>query len=266
MHTPTVLTIAGFDPYGGAGIQADIKTVHALGGYALSATTALTAQNSQGVGMVEAVSSKVLYEQLARLLDDIRPDAVKIGMLANAELIGVVVDALKRYELGKIVLDPVLVSSSGRRLLEEDAVDILVQRLFPLCTVITPNIPEINMLLESSYKGLKTETLHMANAFFKLGADSVLIKGGHSMEEEAVDCLVDPSGIHCFSSPRVETTHTHGTGCVLSSAIATHLAHKQSLKESVEGAKAFLYDKLLHAESLHLPYRNEKREGKEPIF
>ena len=266
MHTPTVLTIAGFDPYGGAGIQIDTKTIHALGGYALSAVTAVTAQNSQGVFGVEAVSAKMLHQQLTTLLDDIHVDALKIGMLANASLIDVVADVIKRYKLTNVVLDTVLVSSSGRALLEPDAVEKMVMKLFPLCRLITPNLDETNALLHTHFQGSAAEVPKMAEGLFGLGARNILLKGGHTIEKDAVDCLVELSSITRFSTPRVETTHTHGTGCMLSSAIATHLAQGKALAESVKHAKQFLYEKMRHASSLKLQYLAENSERKGPIF
>ncbi len=265
-HTPTVLAIGGFDPYGGAGTLIDTKTIHALGGYALSAITAITAQNSQGVAAVETVSASLLRTQLSVLLNDIRVDAVKIGMLGDASLVHVVADIIKQYELPNVVLDPVLVSSSGRRLLEPEAVEVMVHRLFPLCRLITPNLHETNTLLGTVYRGEMKDVLAMANGLFEMGANAVLLKGGHSIEEEAVDCLVDPSGMHSISTPRVGTIHTHGTGCLLSSAIATHLAQGISLKSSVEGAKNFLYDRLGHADTLSLNYREKNVPRSEAIF
>ena len=265
-RTPTILTIAGFDPYGGAGIQIDSKTIHALGAYALTATTAITAQNSQGVFAVEAVSPKMLHLQLHTLLKDIKVDAVKIGMLANARLIEVMVEVLKTYKFSNVVLDPVMVSSSGKPLLEPDAVEVMVHDLFPLCSLITPNLIETNILLGTNYQGNKEESLAMAEGLFTLGAQAVLLKGGHSCEEDAVDCLVDTEGLTCFSTPRVETTHTHGTGCILSSAIATQLAKNMSLKTSVEDAKNFLYKKLITSDTLHLTYVSPSETKKEPIF
>ena len=265
-RTPTVLTIAGFDPYGGAGIQIDSKTIHALGGYAFSVTTAITAQNSQGVTAVEAVSPEIFQRQLETLLEDVKVDAVKIGMLANAALIDVLVDLLKRHELSNIVLDPVLLSTSGKALLEKDAIAVMVQRLFPLCRLITPNLDETNMLLGTDYDGKMSQSVAMGKGLFKLGADAVLLKGGHTSEAEAVDCLVEPSGVACFSTPRVETTHTHGTGCLLSSAIATHLAQKFTLKSSIELSKQFLYEKLQASSDLQLAYHSKHVSKKEPIF
>lgn len=265
-HTPTVLTIAGFDPYGGAGVQIDTKTIHTLGGYALSATTAVTAQNSQGVTAVEPVSAKMLDLQLRTLLDDVKVDAVKIGMLANASLVEVVVNVLKVYELPNIVLDPVMISSSGKRLLEPDAVEVMVQRLFPLCRLITPNLMETNAFLGTNFKGKMQESMVMGKGLFELGADAVLLKGGHGIDKEAVDCLVEPSGVACFSTPRVETGHTHGTGCLLSSAITIHLAQHMTLKTSIQGAKNFLYEKLKASSFLKLRYVTSEDERNEPIF
>jgi hydroxymethylpyrimidine/phosphomethylpyrimidine kinase len=266
MHTPTVLTIAGFDPYGGAGIQIDTKTIHALGGYALSTATAITAQNSQGVSGMEAVSPHMLHQQLTTLLDDIEVDAVKIGMLVNSELIEVVADILKRYHLKNVVLDPVLVSSSGTRLLEADAVDVMVMKLFPLCRLITPNLPETNQILGSDFKGSAKEVPQMAEGLFSMGARNILLKGGHTQEKDAVDCLVEPSSITRFSTPRLDTSHTHGTGCLLSSAIATHLAKGEDLASSVKQAKNFLFEKMQHASSLQLKYKKLDSIKKEPIF
>ncbi|MCF6207117.1 MAG: bifunctional hydroxymethylpyrimidine kinase/phosphomethylpyrimidine kinase [Sulfurovum sp.] len=265
-HTPTVLTIAGFDPYGGAGIQIDTKTIHALGGYALSAITAVTAQNSRGVAAVEAVSAQTLRKQLCTLLDDIAVDAVKIGMLVNAELIEVVSDVIRQYRLKNVVLDTVLVSSSGTRLLETEAIETMIVKLFPLCRLITPNLHETNTLLQADFEGSAKEVPRMAEGLFSLGARNILLKGGHTIEPEAVDCLVSLSSITRFSTPRVDTTHTHGTGCLLSSAIATSLAKGESLAESVKQAKHFLYEKLQDSDKLVLRYHGPDRTQKEPIF
>ena len=266
--TPTVLTIAGSDPYGGAGVQIDCKTIHTLGGYGFSVITALTAQNSIGVNAVQSTSDKMFRQQLETLLKDVKPDAVKIGMLVNKELIEIVIEMIKRYELKNIVLDTVLVSSSGKKLLNEDAIEIMVEELFPLVDIITPNIPEINTFLESNYAGEGDEVEKIANDFIKLGVNSVLIKGGHSSnQKEAIDYLVSKDlKVHTFTTPRVSTTHTHGTGCLLSSAIATNLALGFDLPESVEKAKYFLYEKLQHSTTLNLHYTDEKQERREAIF
>ena len=265
-HTPTVLAIGGFDPYGGAGTLIDTKTIHALGGYALCVVTAVTAQNSQGVTRVEAVSPQMLRAQLETLLDEIEVDAVKIGMLANASLIEVVADVLKQNRLTNIVLDPILVSSSGKRLLEEEAIEVMVVKLFPLCRLITPNLDETNALLQTDFGGSAKEIPKMAEGLFSMGARSILLKGGHTIEEDAADILVELSNMTRFATPRVTTTHTHGTGCLLSSAIATFLARGDSLTESVKQAKHFLYEKLEASSSLQLRYHTDAEERKEPIF
>ncbi len=266
--TPTVLTIAGSDPYGGAGIQIDCKTIHALGGYAFSVITALTAQNSRGVNAVQSTSHEMFRQQLETLLDDVKPDAVKIGMLANKELLEIVIEMIKRYELKNIVLDTVLVSSSGKKLLNEDAIEVMVENLFPLVDIITPNIPELNTFLESDYVGEENEVEKISKELIVLGANAVLIKGGHSNDQKnAIDYLVSKDlKVYTFTTPRVSTTHTHGTGCLLSSAIATNLALGFDLPESVEKAKYFLYEKLQHSTILNFNYTDEKQERRESIF
>jgi len=267
--TPTVLTIAGSDTYGGAGLQIDIKTIHKLGGYALSAPTALTSQNSTGVKDVFAVPPEVFEKQLNVLLEDIKVDAVKIGMLANAEIIDVLVRTIDKYALKNIVLDTVLVSSSGKDLLKPDAIDLMKNELFPRVDLITPNIPEVHSLLkETFYTGQKEKVKSIAEEFFDLCVNAVLLKGGHSEEPNSViDYLVQkPDIITAHTSKRVETTHTHGTGCLLSSAIATHLALGNTLEKSVSLSKKFIYDSLCAASKLHLNYKNDHLERKEPIF
>ena len=266
--TPTVLTIAGSDPYGGAGIQVDSKVIHALGGYAFSVPTALTAQSSQGVSAVQSTSPEIFRMQLETLLEDVKVDAVKIGMLANAEIISIVVEIIDKYDLENIVLDTVLVSSSGKMLLEPSAIDIMVKELFPRVDLITPNLPEVNILLDTSYLGKRDEVTDIANAFFEKGVKAVLIKGGHSLDKnEATDYLVTSSlAENSFTTPRVKTTHTHGTGCFLSSAIATGLAKGETLDMSVSLAKDFLYKRL--NESLHIQfnYKDTKVTHKEPLL
>ena len=267
-YTPTVLTIAGSDPYGGAGVQIDSKTIHALGGYAFSVTTALTAQNSTGVKAVMATSKAMFKAQLEGILDDVYVDAVKIGMLANAEIIEIVADAIQKYKLQNIVLDTVLVSSSGKMLLEEDAIELMVRKLFPHVTLITPNLPEVNRLLGTDYKGCEEEVKAIAEAFFDLGVKTVLIKGGHSRDREnATDYLVQKAfELSTFTTPRITTTHTHGTGCLLSSAIATSLAHGETLEKSVKDAKAFLYKRLHTSSSIRFRYINKNDTRKEPLI
>jgi len=267
-HTPTVLSIAGSDPYGGAGIQADLKSIHALGGYALTCITALTAQNSQGVAHVVATSSDTLNHQLDTLLQDIKVDAVKIGMLANAELINVVADKITQYSLKNIVLDTVLISSSGHPLLEESAIDCLIERLFPEASIITPNLPEINYLLGTHFHGITQEMDAIREAFFKLGAQAIVAKGGHGSESDlATDVLLQSNYPPMpFSSPRIQTSHTHGTGCSFSSAIATFLAQGQDLACAVQQAKYQMHQWFTQSESLQLQYQSNLTHRKEPLL
>jgi len=265
--TPTVLTIAGSDPYGGAGIQIDSKVIHALGGYAFTVTTALTAQSSSGVTAVQSTDPEIFRQQLETLLDDLKVDAVKIGMLANVELINIVVEVIDKYSLKNIVLDTVLVSSSGKILLETDAINLMVKELFPRVDLITPNLPEINTLLNTSYMGKKDEAREIAEAFFEKGVTAVLVKGGHGLERDtATDYLVTESGMYEFSTARVQTTHTHGTGCFLSSAIAVSLAKGETLDTSVSLAKDFLYERLNASLALCFDYINVSETRKEPLI
>ena len=267
-YIPTVLSIAGSDSYGGAGIQVDSKTIHALGGYAFTCITALTAQNSTGVKAVNSTSQEMFKEQLESILDDINVDAVKIGMLANAEIISVLVDIIDKYKLKNIILDTVLVSSSGKALLEPYAVNIMIKELFPRVDLITPNIPEVNTLLDTNYSGNEDEIEAMAKGLFVLGAKAVLIKGGHSQDNQnATDYLVEQNfKILPFTTTRLHTTHTHGTGCVLSSAVATHLAKGDILVKSVELSKAFLYKALRTAPIINFKYIEENDTRKEPLL
>ena len=266
-YTPTVLTIAGSDPYAGAGIQIDCKTIHALGGYAFSVITALTAQSSQGIKAVQSADPTIFRQQLETLLDDVKPDAVKIGMLANTEIISVVVDIIDKYVLKNIVLDTVLVSSSGKILLEHNAIELMVKELFPRVDLITPNLPEINSFLSASYVGKEDEVKEIAEAFFDKGVKAVLVKGGHSLDkDQAIDYLVTESEMYTSSTERVQTTHTHGTGCFLSSAIATGLAKGETLDTSVSIAKDFLYERLNASSDLCFNYLNVSDTRKEPLI
>lgn len=234
----TALTIAGSDPSGGAGIQADIKTMQANSVYAMSVITALTAQNTQGVAGVFEVTPDFLEKQLDCVFTDIYPDAVKIGMLSNAALIEVIADKLTEYQAKDIVVDPVMVSTSGSKLLSEDAVKVLVQRVFPMAAVVTPNIPEAEFL-----SGMEIHTMQdMEYAAGKIGLEfgcNVLLKGGHAVQG-ANDVLWQPDHIRWFETERIDNPNTHGTGCTLSSAIASYLARGESLEIAVEKAKEYL--------------------------
>lgn len=267
--TPTVLTIAGSDPYGGAGIQIDCKTIHSLGGYAFSVISAITAQNSLGVKLVHFTPKEVFKAQLETILEDVKIDAVKIGMLGTLDNIKIVIEMIKKYQLKNIVLDTVLVSTSGKQLLETKAIEVMKKELFPLVDLITPNIPEINIFLKDSYEGKSSEVETISQKFFNLGVKAVLIKGGHSLDENmATDYLVQKklSSFLSYSKDRVKTSHTHGTGCLLSSGIATYLALGYNSEESVRLSKDFLYIKLLASDKLIFNYFLKNFKRKEPIL
>ena len=234
----TALSIAGSDSSGGAGLQADIKTMTMNGVYAMTAVTALTAQNTTGVRAIEEVSPGFLSQQIDAVFEDIRPDAVKIGMVASAELIHVIAERLRYYDAKHVVVDPVMVATSGSSLLRNDAVDAMMKELFPLATVITPNIPEAEVL-----SGLKIEgTDDMMKAAEQIGRNcgcAVLLKGGHSIND-ANDLLYADGRFQWFYGKRIDNPNTHGTGCTLSSAIASNLAKGFSLADSVQRAKDYI--------------------------
>ncbi len=236
----TALTIAGSDSSGGAGIQADIKTMTMNGVYAMSAVTALTAQNTTGVTGIMEVSPEFLAKQMDAVFEDIFPDAVKIGMVSSSALIEVIAERLKFYGAKNIVLDPVMVSTSGARLIEEEAVEVLKKCLLPLADVITPNIPETEILTDMTIKDEKS----MEKAAQELSARyqcAALVKGGHRIND-ANDILFAADGKEpmWFFGKRIDNPNTHGTGCTLSSAIAANLANQMTLKDAVRGAKEYL--------------------------
>ncbi len=235
-----VLTIAGSDSGGGAGIQADLKTFAALGCYGMSAITALTAQNTVGVQAIHAVPPEFLRAQLASVLDDIGVDAVKIGMLHTPEVVRTVAWAIDHYGLRRVVLDPVMVATSGDRLIAEETVDVLVRELFPRASVVTPNLDEAALLIGRPIEG--AQALEDAGrALLAMGARAVLVKGGHLPGDEVVDLLVQPEQAPLrLASPRIASRNVHGTGCTLSSAIAAHLAQGFDLGEAVKRARAYI--------------------------
>lgn len=233
-----VLTIAGSDCSGGAGIQADIKTITAHKMYAMSAVTALTAQNTTGVyGILEA-TPQFVAQQLDCIFTDIRPDAVKIGMVSNAEIIAVIAQKLREYDAKNIVIDPVMVSTSGGKLLTDGASDALITELLPLGTVVTPNIPEAEALSGIEIRS-RNNMVSAAALISDIVKGDILIKGGH-LESSADDLLYMGGSCRWFTSERVDNPNTHGTGCTLSSAIACNLAAGLPLEISVEKAKAYL--------------------------
>jgi hydroxymethylpyrimidine/phosphomethylpyrimidine kinase len=255
---PVALTIAGSDPSGGAGIQADLKTFSALGVYGTSVVTALTAQNTRGVTGVHVVPTEFVTEQLETLVADVRLDAIKIGMLANADIVAAVGDFLQNHDfVDCVVLDPVMVATSGDRLLDDDAVLAMLE-LMPLASIITPNIPEAAALLNTRpARNLPDMRLH-AMALQELGAPRVLIKGGHHDDGlEAVDLLLDIDGEVLLRAPRVDTVNTHGTGCTLSSALAALRPQRDTWLEAALDAKAWLTAALVAADVLEISHSPE---------
>lgn len=242
MKIKTALTIAGSDCSGGAGIQADLKTMTMHGVYAMSVITALTAQNTTGVRAIQEVTPDFLQQQMDAVFEDIAPDAVKIGMVSSSELIQVIADRLRYYRAENIIVDPVMVSTSGSSLLKPDAVETLKDVLLPLSTLITPNIPEARilsgMLIDS-----KDDMERAAKAIGDMYNCSVLVKGGHSISD-ANDILYSEGTMQWFAGMRIDNPNTHGTGCTLSSAIASNLAKGFSLTEAVQRAKDYISEAL----------------------
>ncbi len=238
MKMHTALTIAGSDCSGGAGIQADLKTMTLNGVFAMSAITALTAQNTTGVTGISEVEPSFLAQQIEMIFDDIRPDAVKIGMVSSVELIKVIANQLVKYEATNIVVDPVMVATSGSALLENDAVSTLKSELLPLATIVTPNIPEAEIL-----SGMKIENeddmVKAAKQIYDNLGCAVLVKGGHNIND-ANDLLYADDMLHWFYGKRIDNPNTHGTGCTLSSAIAANLAKGYSLTDSISRAKDYI--------------------------
>ena len=235
----TALTIAGSDSSGGAGIQADIKTMTCNGVYAMSAITALTAQNTTGVQGIFEVTPEFLALQISTIFDDIRPDAVKIGMVSSPALIDAIAEQLVYYKAENIVVDPVMVATSGAKLISDGAVEKLKTKLLPLAVLVTPNIPEAEILAEMQIKSA-AEMEKAAKAIAQKYGCSVLLKGGHSTND-ANDFLFDKSGNSLwFNGTRIDNPNTHGTGCTLSSAIAANLAKGCTLEQSVKNAKDYI--------------------------
>lgn len=238
--TGRVLIIAGSDSGGGAGIQADIKATTCLGGFAMTAITALTAQNTRGVFGIHAVPEAFVREQIRVVMDDLGADCIKIGMLATAAIIDTVAGALEDFAPGvPLVLDPVMVAKGGHRLLEEDAVAALKARLLPRATVVTPNLPEAAVLTS---RDLVTEAdmEDAVDALRALAAEAVLLKGGHLEGDDLLDLLIGPDGVTRYRGRRLDTAHTHGTGCTLASAIATGIAQGLDLPTAVGRARDYV--------------------------
>ena len=228
-----ILIIAGSDSSGGAGIQADIKTVTALGGYALTAVTAVTVQNTKGVSAVVPIKPKEIAKQILFTCKDIKPNGIKIGMLHSSQVIKSVANALKKVKTSKIVVDPVMVAKGGARLINKSAIKTLKNKLIKKAYLITPNIPEAEVLTKTKIKTLE-DMIHAANILLKFGVKNVLLKGGHRQSKYMEDILLNKKEIKIFKNKRIKTRNTHGTGCTLSSAIATFLSCGKPLKKSCE--------------------------------
>jgi hydroxymethylpyrimidine/phosphomethylpyrimidine kinase len=240
MTTPVALTIAGSDSSGGAGIQADLKTFAALGVYGASAITALTAQNTRGVTGIHPVPPQFVVEQIDAVFGDLAVGAVKIGMVAQLAVIEAIVSSLKRWSPKHIVLDPVMVATSGDRLLNLGAVEALRRELIPIASIVTPNLPEAAALLDEAVATDAAAIERQGKRLLAMGCPAVLIKGGHGEGSESVDYLVRADGVIALRAPRVATKNTHGTGCSLSSAIAAGLAKGEPLESAVRNAKVFV--------------------------
>jgi hydroxymethylpyrimidine/phosphomethylpyrimidine kinase len=242
------MTIAGSDSGGGAGIQADLKTFQALGVYGTSALTAITAQNTLGVRAVHEIPTDVVAAQIDAVVEDIGVDAAKTGMLSSAEIIGMVADRVKHWRIERLVVDPVMVAKSGDRLLREDAVQALIRDLLPLALVITPNLPEAEVLVGRPLAS-EDDIREAARDILQLGPRAVVIKGGHR-SGDATDLLFDGQNVHEFSSERIDTPNTHGTGCTFSAAIAAELARGAHLVDAVAAAKHYLTEAIRRAAPL----------------
>jgi len=237
---PRVLSIAGSDSGGGAGIQADLKTIGALGCFGMTAITALTAQNTLGVRAIHAVPLQMLTDQIDAVVEDIGVDAVKIGMLHSADTVRTVAGALVRHGLGKVVLDPVMIATSGAKLIDDAAIEVLVRELFPLAVLVTPNLDEAALLAGHPLQG-EADMEAAARQLLERGADAVLVKGGHLAGDTVSDLLLARGAPPLWMrAPRIASGNTHGTGCTLSSAIASHLALGADLGEAVQRARTFV--------------------------
>lgn len=239
---PSVLTIAGFDGSGGAGIQADIKTFSALGCYATSVLTALPVQNTQGVRKIYPVSMEAVADQLEAVLDDIFPKAIKIGMVHTSQLVEVIINTLKKYPKVPIVFDPVMVATSGHRLIEEETVTTIIEKLFPIADIITPNMDEAAILA-----GIEVKTLHEMLAagekILKYGCKNILLKGGHQETSRITSLLISENQeVISYETEKFITDNTHGSGCTLSSAVAAYMARGENLKDAVAKAQQYVFE------------------------
>lgn len=253
LSTPIVLTIAGSDSGGGAGIQADIKAMSATGSFACSVITAITSQNTQGVSAIFPIPLDHVASQLDAVFSDLNVVAVKVGMLADSNIIKVVADKIKQYQPKHLVIDPVMVATSGDLLLEQSAISTLKEALIPLADIITPNLPEGAALTGKPVPESEADMQDMVEELRALGAKAVLLKGGHlEQDENSNDLLILPASTALISAKRFPTKNTHGTGCTLSSAIASYLAQGNELTQSVELGKRYISEAIAHADQLNV--------------
>lgn len=255
-QTPITLSIAGSDSGGGAGIQADIKAISATGGYACTVITALTAQNTKGVDGIYSVSAEFVEAQLDSVFSDLNVKAVKIGMLSDEAIIKVVAKKLKQYQVKSLVIDPVMVATSGDLLIQETAIETLKQELLPLATIITPNLPEAAKLVNTEVPTTQAQMLAMVDKLRTLSHNHdqwTLLKGGHlETDQQSTDLLISQTDILPLTSTRVNTRNTHGTGCTLSAAIASYLAQGLTVENAVKQAKDYITQALIHADELNI--------------
>ena len=252
MTIPIALTIAGSDSSGGAGIQADLKTFAACGVYGASVIAALTAQNTQGVTAIHQVPPEFITAQIDAVFSDLDVRAVKIGMVSHRAAIEAIAAGLERWSGGQVVVDPVMVATSGDRLLAADAIDALRKLLIPRAALITPNLPEAAALLDAPVAQLERDIVDQGERLLALGCAAVLIKGGHGEGAESTDYLIGKGGVITLAAPRIATRNTHGTGCTLSSAIAAGLAKGESLETSVRQAKVYITAAIAAADRLNV--------------
>ena len=253
---PVALTIAGSDSGGGAGIQADLKTFSALGVFGASAITSITAQNTQGVRGIQAISPEIVEGQIHAVFEDLTVDAVKIGMLHNREAARIVARSIDRFSPSKIILDPVMISTSGSKLMEDEAIEVIIKELFHRVTLITPNIDEAAFL--SGIPICNEEDMEIAaQKLLALGCRSVLMKGGHLEGDQMCDLLYSPDHTYyIYEEKKIESKNLHGTGCTLSSAIASYLAKGYSMKESIRHAKEYITHAIIAGKDLNIGHGN----------
>lgn len=253
---PSVLTIAGFDGSGGAGQQADIKTISALGCYATCALTGLPVQNTRGVQNIYPIPITAVGEQIKAVMDDIFPDAIKIGMVHSAALAEKIAECLAKYPKVPVVFDPVMVASSGDKLIDDAAIDTIVRKLFPLADLITPNMDEAAVLAKMNVETVD-DLLAAGQRIRKLNCNAILLKGGHQKTKTLSSYLVDKDNkYYPFENPRIQTKNTHGSGCTLSSAIASYLAQGKELKEAVDLGQNYVFNAIKHGENVVVGHGN----------